>query len=235
MTLLPTDHYHVLGINSNASAAEIKSAYRALVKKHHPDTGGDEEFILALNAAWEVLSDPEQRLAYDKNQSQGSLFINEAQKRGARNARASAAAKATQVQVAAEENALERWLKEVYIPADRLIGQVLNPFPSQIKNLSADPYDDLLMGTFCRYIEQSQRKIKKVDQLFRSIATPNSAKGFGLSLYQCFSQVEDALNELERFTIGYVDNYLHDGREMLREAKQKRIRLHEERSRLKGP
>jgi molecular chaperone DnaJ len=44
--------------------------------------------------------------------------------------------------------------------------------------------------------------------------------------------VQDALTELERYTMGYVDGYLRDGREMLREAKQRRTRLQEERRRL---
>jgi molecular chaperone DnaJ len=44
--------------------------------------------------------------------------------------------------------------------------------------------------------------------------------------------VQDALVELERYTIGYVDNYLHDGREMLREAGLRHSRLQEERRRL---
>ena len=44
--------------------------------------------------------------------------------------------------------------------------------------------------------------------------------------------MEDALAELERYTMGYVDGYLHDGREMLREAKQRRQRLQDERRRL---
>ena len=49
------DPYLVLGVAATASGAEIKAAYRALVKQHHPDAGGDEEAILAINAAWEVL------------------------------------------------------------------------------------------------------------------------------------------------------------------------------------
>ena len=67
------------------------------------------------------------------------------------------------------------------------------------------------------------------------IATPIAAKDFGLSLYHCLSQVQDAFNEIERYTLGYVDNYLHDGGEMLREAKQRRNRLKKERLRLKSP
>ena len=59
-----------------------------------------------------------------------------------------------------------------------------------------------------------------------------TGRGFGLSVYHCLSEVEDALAELERYTMGYVDNYLHDGREMLREAKQRRKRLQDERRRL---
>ena len=57
--------YEILGVSSNASLQEIKSAYRALVKRHHPDTGGDQEMILSINAAWEVLRDSESREAFD--------------------------------------------------------------------------------------------------------------------------------------------------------------------------
>ena len=80
--------------------------------------------------------------------------------------------------------------------------------------------------------QQSRSRLNKVKSLFQSIPTPASARGFGLSVYHCFSQVEDAVTEFERYTMGYVDSYLHDGREMMREAKQRRKRLQDERRRL---
>ena len=55
------DPYAVLGVSPGATAEEIKAAYRSLVKRHHPDAGGDAQRILALNAAWEVLGDGERR------------------------------------------------------------------------------------------------------------------------------------------------------------------------------
>ena len=74
--------------------------------------------------------------------------------------------------------------------------------------------------------------MERVKKLFQSLPIPALARGFGLSLYHCLSEVEDALGELERYSMGYVDGYLHDGREMLREAKQRRKRLQDERRRL---
>ena len=222
MPQLSRDPYAVLGVAATASAAEIKAAYRALVKQHHPDAGGDDQTILALNAAWEVLGDGERRAAHDR--LQGSPVP--AARQTAR------AARAASDQAARGDAELLAWLQQVYAPIDRLLGQVINPFPAQLRELSADPYDDALMEAFCAFLEQSQAKLEKVEALYRSLPAPASARGFSLSLYHCLSEVQDALTELERYTMGYVDSYLRDGREMLREAKQRRSRLQQERRRL---
>ena len=220
--------YEVLGVQANASTAEIKAAYRALVKQHHPDAGGDEHTILALNAAWEVLGDPQRRAHHDCLRGGAAPHRSAAQSAAA----ASRAARTATAEASRGDGLLLAWLQQVYAPIDRLLAQVINPFPAQLRALSADPYDDQLMEAFCSFLEQSQARMEKVDVLYRSMAAPASAMGFSLSVYHCLSQVQDALTELERYTMGYVDSYLRDGREMLREAKQRRTRLHEERRRL---
>jgi DnaJ family protein A protein 2 len=58
--------YETLGVPKTATPDEIKKAYRKLAVKHHPDKGGDPEKFKDINAAYEVLSNPEKRELYDK-------------------------------------------------------------------------------------------------------------------------------------------------------------------------
>jgi DnaJ-class molecular chaperone len=64
------DHYATLGLDRRCTAAQIRSAYRLLAKRHHPDlnAGSVEAAIRAqeLNAAYEILSNPSMRRAYDR-------------------------------------------------------------------------------------------------------------------------------------------------------------------------
>ena len=216
------DPYDELGVSSHASAEEIKAAYRQLVKQHHPDAGGDDQRMLALNAAWEVLGDAERRRSFDLTRASRTTDAPQDLSQARR----------AHGQAVSADGALLEWLSRVYSPIDRLLGEVINPFPAQLKALSADPYDDALMEAFCGYLERSVQKLERVKTLFQSLPTPASVRGFGLSVYHCFSEVEDALQELERYTMGYVDSYLRDVREMLREAKYRRKRLQDERRRL---
>ena len=66
------DYYETLGVPKTASADEIKSAFRKLARKHHPDLAktkdksAAEEKLKQINEAYEVLSDPEKRAKYDQ-------------------------------------------------------------------------------------------------------------------------------------------------------------------------
>lgn len=65
-----TDYYQVLGVPRDATAADIKRAYRKLARRHHPDVNtGDaaaEQRFKAVNEAYEVLGDPATRRRYDE-------------------------------------------------------------------------------------------------------------------------------------------------------------------------
>lgn len=58
--------YKILGVPSDATADDIKKAYRKAALKHHPDKGGDEENFKEVSKAYETLSDPEKRKLYDQ-------------------------------------------------------------------------------------------------------------------------------------------------------------------------
>lgn len=69
------DFYETLGVDRDATASEIKKAYRKKVKQLHPDINADkenaEEAIKAVNEAYDTLKEPDKKAAYDNPQSHG--------------------------------------------------------------------------------------------------------------------------------------------------------------------
>lgn len=74
------DFYKILNIAPSASFEEIRSAYRNLARKYHPDLNSgnphSEEMFKLINVAYEVLKDPEQRKKFDFLRAYGVQFQN---------------------------------------------------------------------------------------------------------------------------------------------------------------
>ncbi len=201
------DPYQILKVHPSAKLEEIKKAYRKLVKIHHPDKGGDSAAMLEVNSAWEILKKKHKDL--NLNKVNNSKEYNQSEyKRETNNY--------------SQSEDIKKWFQNIYLPIDKLLGEIINPLGSKIRDLSADPYDQILMDSFCLYLEKSKNKITKIKKIYTSFASPSITRDFSLDLYHCLSQVEDGINELERYTMGYVDNYLHDGKSMISLAKKKR-------------
>jgi len=201
------DPYQILKVHPSAKLEEIKKAYRKLVKIHHPDKGGDSAVMLEVNSAWETLKKKHKDLNLNKVNNSKVYKQNE-YKRETKNY--------------SKSEDIKKWFQSIYLPIDKLLGQIINPLGSKIRDLSADPYDQILMDSFCLYLEESKNKITKIKKIYTSFGSPSIIRDFSLDLYHCLSHLEDGINELERYTMGYVDNYLHDGKAMIAIAKRKR-------------
>jgi curved DNA-binding protein CbpA len=68
------DPYRVLGVRMDSTPAEVKAAHRRLAKRHHPDSpGGDRLRFLAIQSAYQLLSDPLQRREWDARHAPGPV------------------------------------------------------------------------------------------------------------------------------------------------------------------
>ena len=225
------DHYQTLGLTSSASPNDIKQAYRQLAKQYHPDTrgktaGGETEgglghdAIAQINAAYEVLSDPKLKQAYDRQRQAASATTTQA--RHQRTADVQNFYRRQRQREETTENQLKTWLKQVYNPVDRLLSKSINGLKGEVRMLSADPFDDELMENFQTYLEDCRSALEKSKQKFKSMPNPSKVAGIAANLYYCMNQFEDGIEEIERFTTTYDDSYLHTGQELFRIASQLR-------------
>jgi hypothetical protein len=65
------NYYAILGSAEDASQEEIERLYKRLASRHHPDRGGDAEYMKAINEAYRVLGNETARRAYDTSRNRG--------------------------------------------------------------------------------------------------------------------------------------------------------------------
>ncbi|MGB3787731.1 MAG: DnaJ domain-containing protein [Phormidesmis sp.] len=216
-TRTDTDYYKTLGIAEGASQAQIKQAYRQLAKQFHPDSrnqGATNEKIASVNAAYEVLGDVNARRQYDVERQ---LVAKARQReRASRTVDSQNQYKKRKPSSAADSTTIEQWLRGVFNPTDRLIGKIIRPLKAEVRSLSADPFDDELMEAFQTYIEACREHLEKAQEKFKSMPNPASVAGGAANMYYCLNQLEDGIEEIERFTYTYDENYLHTGQELFR-------------------
>ena len=128
------DPYQILKVQPSAKLEEIKKAYRKLVKIHHPDKGGDSAVMLEINSAWEILKKKHKDLTFNKVNNSKVYNQNE-YKRESHNY--------------SNSEDIKKWFQNIYLPIDKSLGHIMNPLSSKIRDLSADPYDQILMDSFC--------------------------------------------------------------------------------------
>ncbi len=215
------NHYQTLEISHKSTPDQIKQAYRRLARQFHPDSQNDSashDKIVAINAAYEILSDPRLRKDYDNQ-----LIANFPEKRIQRTATAQADYHRYKEAAQEEEALVKKWYNQTYSPINRLIGQIIQPLQGQIDHLSADPFDDQLMAVFQDYLETCRQKLDRAKTLFSQRPNPAKMAKVAASLYYCLNHLTDGLEELETFTLNYDDRSLHTGQEMFRLAQRLQV------------
>ncbi len=217
-------YYQTLQVHPQATQQEIKKSYRRLVKLFHPDTqtpSANNNKIIELNAAYEILGNPQNRRQYDYELKLGisQQFISDTQERTAQ-----ASQEYHRYRRANKQEGLsyQEWMQKVYHPSDRLIRQIIQPLKSEIDNLAADPFDDQLLEAFQQYLEQCSDYLQLLQQKFSAYPNPPQLANVAANLYYCLNHLGDGIKELEWFTLNYDEHYLHTGQEIFRIAERLR-------------
>ncbi|OYE05946.1 J domain-containing protein [Nostoc sp. 'Peltigera membranacea cyanobiont' 232] len=218
-----SNHYETLKVSPSASLAEIKQAYRRLVKLFHPDSNqdtADREQIILINAAYEVLGDKHNRRNYDQQLQDDSQKLNSDRQQRTASAQKHYQTKRKTGREADEQ--VEEWLRRVYQPVNHLLFGILYSLEEQIEQLAADPFDDELLDEFQEYLQTCRDDLKQAQIIFRSLPNPSNLAGTAANLYYSLNQVADGLDEFAYFPLSYDERYLHTGQELFRIA----TRLH---------
>ena len=206
-----SNYYEMLGLQPEVTPLEIKRAYRALVKNHHPDVEYHErdvtqrhqatEYMMRINEAYETLIDQSKRAAYD------SLLS--AVGHGRRTARFTDLDEAENRDV---------YLRMIFHPARQSMLRVLKKYKRQLSELSLDIYDDDLVAEFEKYVDEVENTLRNASQALSSRKVPSSLDGAVTMMRYSIAQAADGLDEMRRFCQNYDYDHLHMAGNLFRES-----------------
>lgn len=195
-------HYEILGVLPNVSQAEIKRAYRQLVKTKHPDLAykakADEELesetqlMMVINEAYSVLIDEEKRADYDATLHKR---VNTGIPKHAQDS-------------LDEERAREKFLRHVFNPLKRSIAVILKKYKANLGKLAQDIYDDQLLSDFGEYVEEIENVLRKASQGFTDNPPPMTMIPAVQWMRHAIAQAADGLDELNFFLSNYDYDHL---------------------------
>lgn len=208
-----TTYYQMLGVQPEVSSTEIKKAYRNLVKSHHPDQNYHgktsrqrtqaNEYMVQLNEAYETLIDKRKRAEYD------STILGR---------RARVAVKQPVQSSLDEEEAREKFLRQIFNPSRSGIVRILSKYKQQLTNLSQDIYDDQLIANFECYVDEIEDVLRHSANELSSKDVPVTLRAAVQMMRYSIAQAADGLEETRRFCQNYDYDHLHMAGNLFREA-----------------
>lgn len=195
-------HYQILGVAPTVSREEIKRAYRELVKTQHPDTqhngngnGTDEatEEMMRINDAYATLMDKQKRTEYDVrigltvSHPKGKII--------------------TPFTSFDEDQQREKFLRTVFHPSRTAITKIISMYKKEIRELSADPFDDALLEDFQEYLDRLEAALRKGSDSLVHNEVPRTLQGAVLTMRNSIAQAADALEEMRHYCNNY--DYTH--------------------------
>lgn len=204
-------YYQVLGVQPAVSNAELKRAYRRLVKNLHPDIKHKEhdagerkeanKRMAKLNEAYETLKDHKLRTAYDI-----SIGLNP---KGS-----------TKVQLSVEnsEHLREEYLKQIFLPIQQKLHRILGRYKKELLRLSQDIYDEALVEDFAEYSNEIEVVLHKASHNMSKHPAPSSLSAAELMMRHAIAQAADGLEEIKHFCGNYDYNHLAMATNLFRES-----------------
>lgn len=205
--------YEILGLTPGVSAADIKKAYRELVKAYHPDLEykkqtelqrrQSKERMQSINEAYATLIDAVKRGHYDATlvaRTRAAESTKRAQER----------AKKTRE----EDQQREKFLAKIFHPSRRAVVNVLNQYPKSLTKLEQDIYDDDLVTEFGEYVDKLEDTLVKVSSSFADHPAPSSLEPSVQWMRQSLAQAADGLEELRYFCSNYDYDHLSMARNL---------------------